>query len=324
MTTESTREPEPARIGTSHEPPPAMMKTGQDPLEFLKPNSEQHAFVLDYLVKRLETSERAMSAFHPRWRVNEAKYQAYIDLNDYEKILENMNKQSKTPQVISIQVPYSFATVTTINTYMLQTFCGRKPLMQVSAMNPDHTRNAKNMEHVIQYNHEHSKTVRHFNRFSQDQQVYGVGVFMDRWCNKREKRTQTAQYSNFSLMGLLSKTGYQKQRADKLVYSGNEVATVDPFMFFPDPRVPMSEVNRRGEFCFWRSYEGKHMLLREQANGYYKWVDWAAAKLPHDKWAGGSGDSQASPQERGRGSSWASGLWTLPLSRTTSSLTRGP
>ena len=27
----------------------------------------------------------------------------------------------------------------------------------------------------------------------------------------------------------------------------------------------MSEVNKRGEFVFWRAFEGKHYLLREQA-----------------------------------------------------------
>lgn len=271
-------------------PPPARMREGENPIDFLRPNTDIHAFVLNYLVERIETSERAMSNFHARWRVNEAKYQAYISYNDYEKVLESMNKASKAPQVISIQVPYSFATVTTINTYMLQTFCGRNPIMQISANNPAHTKNAKTMQQVMQYNLDHSKFVRHFNRFGQDQQVYGVGVFVNKWCNQREKRTQALPYKNFNILGMLSKTGMSRQRLEKLVYSGNDMETIDPFMFFPDPRVPMSEVNKRGEYVFWRKFEGKHMLKRQEAQGYFKWIDQASDRLPQSKWSG-AGDS---------------------------------
>ncbi len=274
-------------------PPPAMIKPNEQPIDFLRPNSEQHAFVLQYLVERLESSERAMSAFHSRWRVNEGKYQAYIHLNDYEKILEEENKKHKAPQVISIHVPYTFATITTINTYMLQTFCGRNPYMQVSAMNPAFTKNAQTMQQVLQYNLDHSRFVRHFNRFGQDQQVYGMGVFINKWCNKREKRTQAQRYSAYNLFGMLSRSGWSRQRMEKLVYSGNETESVDPFMFFPDPRVPISEVNRRGEFVFWRKYEGRHMLKRDEAQGYYKWVDQITSRLPLSKFTGMGESSRA-------------------------------
>ena len=36
----------------------------------------------------------------------------------------------------------------------------------------------------------------------------------------------------------------------------------------------MEEVNRRGEFVFWRTYEGKHTLRREEQAGTIRWVDY--------------------------------------------------
>jgi hypothetical protein len=66
------------------------------------------------------------------------------------------------------------------------------------------------------------------------------------------------------------------------VFSGNWVESVDPFMFFPDPRVPMAEVNRRGEFVFWRTFEGKHVLKRLEMEGKVRWID-AAPGMPTNR-----------------------------------------
>jgi hypothetical protein len=35
----------------------------------------------------------------------------------------------------------------------------------------------------------------------------------------------------------------------------------------------MSEVNKRGEYVWWRSFEGKHHLKKEEAAGTFKWID---------------------------------------------------
>jgi hypothetical protein len=81
-----------------------------------------------------------------------------------------------------------------------------------------------------------------------------------------------------------------KQRQRQLVFEGNKCQNIDPFMFFPDPRVPMAEVSRRGEFVFWRAFEGKHMLLREQANGNIRWVD-NIPNMPQGVWGEITGKS---------------------------------
>jgi hypothetical protein len=51
-------------------------------------------------------------------------------------------------------------------------------------------------------------------------------------------------------------------------------------MFFPDPRVPMHEVNEKGEWVSWRAFMGKHSLLKEQALGRLQYVD----KVNEERW----------------------------------------
>lgn len=260
--------------------------------QFLAFGTENHSRILDYLIKRLEASENAMNKFYARWRVNEGKYQAYIDLPEYEKILDQMNKEHKAPQVVEIQVPYSFATINTISTYLVHTFCGRKPTFQVGANNPAFTQNAMNMQQVLQYNSEHARLVRHMFRFIQDQQIYGVGVLRTAWKNETALRTRRRSLSQYDMQGMVTGSRFTRQRENTLIYSGNDLDSVDPFMFFPDPRVPMSDVNRRGEYVFWRSYQGKHFAKNQEIQGAFFQVDKCTASLPQNKLSGESNSAR--------------------------------
>jgi hypothetical protein len=59
----------------------------------------------------------------------------------------------------------------------------------------------------------------------------------------------------------------------KKVYQGNIVTSQDPFMFFPDPSVPMADAAEKGEYVFWRTFEGKHQLLQDEGDGILRWVN---------------------------------------------------
>src|SRR5258708_6390508 len=50
----------------------------EEPIDRLKPGSQLHKTVLEYLTNRIRFSERKMSAFIPRWRWNEARVQAFV------------------------------------------------------------------------------------------------------------------------------------------------------------------------------------------------------------------------------------------------------
>src|SRR5215831_12723692 len=75
------------------------------PIDKLKPQSELHNNVLQYLLRRLNYSERTMTQFYSRWNASERKLQAYINLPDYENQMRQMNKTGAPPAVISITVP---------------------------------------------------------------------------------------------------------------------------------------------------------------------------------------------------------------------------
>ena len=254
-------------------------------IERLSNDPKLHGKVREYFASRLRMSEEAMKVFHPRWRVQEKKAQAYIDLPNWEKTLKEMNDTGAPPKAVRFVVPYTYATISTIVTYLFHTFAGRKPMFQVNSYKNETVHSARMMELVMQYNADHTRMMKCMFQFLQDGELYGLQAMRTRWKEERKLRTVWKKQPKFGFMSLLLGTESVKTKEERLVYAGNEVANIDPFLFFPDTRVPMSEVATKGEFVIWRSYEGKHGLKVAEADGEFFNID-KCGVAPAVNWTG--------------------------------------
>lgn len=283
----------PASIGAS---------SNSSPIDFLRPNSDQHRFVLTYLLRRLEWSEQKMSQFYSRWQANELRLQAYVTLPKYEEILQKMRDTGRPGSPDEIVVPYAWASQQTIVTYLLHTFGGRKPIIQVGAYRGEQVKRAKNMEMLLQYNSDYQRYIYHLYNFFTNGELYGLAVQRNTWTRDTRMKavTRPASPQLSMLMAAQGQTAQPVRTNEQTVcFEGNSISVINPFMFFPDPRVPMVEVADKGEFVFWRAFEGRHILLREEANGRLKWVS-HAGEMARNQWAGsGSGYSAAGLRSMG-------------------------
>ncbi|NJM09436.1 MAG: hypothetical protein HC883_00615 [Bdellovibrionaceae bacterium] len=140
-----------------------------------------------------------MSSFYDRWRANEKRAQAYIDLPKYDKILQDMNDSGKPPIPVNLTIPFGWAVLNTVNTYLLHTFVGRRPIFQLGNYKMERMRDAENMETIVQYNADHNRLVRVINQWFMDAGLYGVGVLRTQWKREEQMRTrmQTVNSTNF-------------------------------------------------------------------------------------------------------------------------------
>jgi hypothetical protein len=248
----------------------------QDTIDLLRPESDTHKRLLQYVLDRLKLSEDKMRGFYPRWQSNERRLQAYITLKDYEQIIaQEKNDAGRSPVPVDVVVPYTYATATTANTYLLHTFMGREPIFQVSSNSAEKQQNAHNMETKLQYDCYHNRFAKHFWQFGLDQFIYGFGALRCDWQIKQSFRSKKLNnaFPNMFQQILNQNEVPPVTRELKTVYEGNEICALDPFMFFPDPRVPMREVSRNGEFVFWRTTVAKHKLKIGEARGDYAYVN---------------------------------------------------
>lgn len=249
-------------------------------IDKLKPGSEAHTKVLQFVKRRIEYSEKEMERFYHRWAVNEQKVQAYVQLPDYEQQLKDMTDAGEPPQPTTFIVPFTWAAVSTLVTFLVATFLSRRPHFSLAANSSEGVTPSKNMEAMLQYNSDHTRMVRRLYQKFMDVCVYGVGAVQVLWCEKYAKRTIRKRYHPG---GPLATT-----RERKLVYQGNEVMNIDPYCFFPDPRVPMSEVNKDGEFAFWRFPESRISLKRQMEEYGFDHIDSIPRARPKDgnsKWS---------------------------------------
>lgn len=238
------------------------------PIDRLVPGSPQHQNMLDHLKRLLTMSQREMAKFHTRWRSAELQYQAYLSTKTVEELKKAGNNRGIAPELVTITVPYSYSAVQTVVTYLLHTFCGRKPLFHVGTYRGDNVQLGRNMETVLQYNADHVRLIRKLYQFFLDGEIYGLQVMRSIW--KVEERRKTT-WKEQRLFGLPPVVGPSQETA--ITFEGNDVQNIDPFRFYPDPRVPMDEVSEKGEFVFWQTKEGRHSLAKAQDQGLIKWVE---------------------------------------------------
>lgn len=253
-----------------------------DTADLLAPGSDTHAKLLEHFKTRIRFSEERMRKFHSRWTANERRVQAYIQLSDYEQLLKNQTDAKGQPQLVNVVIPHTYATLATAVTYWLHTFTGRVPHFAVRSHQGERVRAAQTMEIVLQYNADHSRFVKWMYQFLNDCGLYGVGIMRPEFITRKRMRTVMKPGTPNVGWNALTPTQDFKARELRVAYQGSEICSIDPFMFFPDPRVPMSEVNKKGEFVFWRAYNGRHALKRGAAEGLYVHVD-AALEHPLPK-----------------------------------------
>lgn len=262
---------------TKEKPEFEEMDPGVPAIARLQPGTMHHQYVLEYLLERIDASEREMSKFYSRWQVAERKMQAYMSLPNYEQMLKDMNDSSQPPAPAIILLPYNYAVISTIVTYCMKVFCGKKPFFPLGADSKEAADNVRYMEAMVQHHCDKTRMVLRLFQMMLDSQLYGVGAARCIWHVKQGKRrvlrpptdAERLSYAgNPEALGALLKD-YQI----KTVFAGNDVSSIDPFMLFPDPTVPMSEASQKAEFIFWREFLGKHHLIRAQKEGLLHYVD---------------------------------------------------
>ena len=256
---------------------PPKFSQGQSPIDLLVPGSDHHKYVLNYLLDRIKTSEDRMRRFYARWQINERKMQAYMTLPDYEQMLKDMNNNSQPPAPSIIVFPYNYAVISTIVTYCLKVFCGRKPYFPLSCDSQEGADIVNYMQTMLQRHLEQSKAVMRIYQCLLDGELYGIGALRCTWKTKSGKRTVVRQPTQAEIQALSGRgapiPNMVKDSAERILWAGNDLANLDPFLFFPDPNVPMNEVSEKGEFVFWREFVGKHILIQGQRDGGLKYVD---------------------------------------------------
>jgi len=223
----------------------------------LKPDSDFHKNLRNKIWSRARASRNEIQKRFSGWNEIDKKMTVYIPLKDKEKQLE----QKDTAKPVSIVFPYSYSMLEALLTYLSMAFF-QDPIFQYEGVEDDDTIGAMLMELVIKVHCIKTKVPLFIHTVLRDALCYGVGIGVPGWKRFYGKKAIKSQVTTRSELGM--QTESQVQFVESLLFEGNSLSNIDPYMWLPDPSVASSDI-QSGEFNGWIERDNLMNLLSAEA-----------------------------------------------------------
>ncbi len=224
----------------------------------LKPGSEFHNMLRSKIWQRAQQSRTEMSKRFDSWNEIDRVLTTYISTSDAEDLIKK--KDSRKP--VSIVFPYSYSMLEALLTYMSLAFF-QSPMFQYEAVEPDDVEGAMLMEMVINLHCIKSKVPLALHTVLRDSFAYGIGVGVPGWKKTFGKVPVKVESTTDSEIGRSTERGVEF--VDSLIFEGNDLSNIDPYMWLPDPTVSSDNI-QDGEFVGWISKDNYMNLLTDEQN----------------------------------------------------------
>lgn len=216
----------------------------------LQHSKEDHRIIADAIMQRLRMSRDKMSERYEELADNERQFNAYVPTREVDELRKRKKKVDGTHDYVTIEVPYSYAVVMTIHTYLTSVFLARSPVYQIQARHGEPEMQVQQMEALLDYQRLVGKHSVPLFAWLFDPLRYGFGVLGQYW---DEEEIQVRKFVDVPETFLGVRVPGGKVRRESQVervpgYRGTKLFNVRPQDFFPDTRLPLSRF-QEGEFC---------------------------------------------------------------------------
>jgi hypothetical protein len=222
----------------------------------LSPFSTLHTKIVTEVVNRARDSYNIMQSRHSAWKAIDETTTAYIRVDEKEAIVKA--KDSRKP--VSIVVPQTYATLEILLTYMTASML-EDPMLRYEGTGPEDILGAILMEKVIQQQCHYTKAQMALHTMFRDGFCYGLSAVSPMWIMERGWVSRAMPTMSGALSEIMP--GKLRVSVEELLFEGNKVENIDPYLFLPDPGVSIDKV-QDGEFVGWISRDSVIGLLKEE------------------------------------------------------------
>lgn len=223
----------------------------------LKPDSDFHNKLRDKVWQRANESRHEISKRFEYWREIDRTLTTYIPLKDAEEVL----KQQDTAKPVSIVFPYTYSILEALLTYLTMAFF-QDPIFQYEGVEDDDTIGAMLMELVVRLHCIKNKVPLAIHTVLRDNLAYGVGIAIPGWKRTYGRKPIKSTIITQSAFG--EQTQFDLEMVESLLFEGNSLSNIDPYMWLPDPSVASSDI-QSGEFMGWVDRDNYMNLLGEES-----------------------------------------------------------
>lgn len=224
-----------------------------DGLDF-KPGSKLHDKIRDEILDRAIHSASIMSNRHSSWGETDEFLTGFKLTDEEEEKVQN--KDPRKP--VSIVFPYSYAILETMLSYLTAAFL-QDPFFRYEGNGPEDVIGAILLEKVVQQHCVKNKIAINLHTMLRDGLAYGIGPVYPYWDTKIGRVRRRVTYDD----GTGNPIYGVEELDNQLLYEGNALRNIDPYLVLPDVNVPITEM-QRGEYWGWLERTNYNLLLAEE------------------------------------------------------------
>lgn len=218
----------------------------------LKPGCEFHDKLRDRIMRRANDSALFISERHASWRQIDKSLTGFVPDKETVSTL-NRTKQHCLRDINygDVILPYS----TLILETLLSAFNGVflvDPIFKYVGLGPSDILGAITLERLIALQCRVTKVSLALHTMARDSFVYGFGAATPTWYTEY----RTSHITNSLDFGA---TGTR----DILSFEGNALENIDPYLYLPDPEVPIA-LPQKGQFVGWIGHKSYYDLLSDE------------------------------------------------------------
>jgi hypothetical protein len=227
----------------------------------LRPDSPLHKKLRSRIWERARASRNEISKRFDSWRETDKTLTTYVDLSNTAKGTDEDKIRLKDPtKPLTIVFPYSYSMLEALLTYLSMAFF-QDPMFQYEGVEDDDTTGAMLMELVIRLHCIKNKVPLAIHTILRDALGYGVGIGIPEWRRQYGKKIIKASVTTQSELG--EDTQQMNQFVESLLFEGNGLDNIDPYMWLPDPSVSSDKI-QKGEFIGWVDRDNYPSLLSQE------------------------------------------------------------
>lgn len=222
-------------------------------------DSDLHSKIANMVLNFARESGEKMAVRHPSWRKIDETQTAFIPTDEKERI--EQGKDSRKP--VHIVMPMSRACLETQVTYDCAAAL-EDPIFGYIGTGPEDRFGAMMCELEIQRQSVINKFVLNLMTMFRDARKYGFGVVHPQW--KRRMGQEIIDVPATTFLGI--PIGKRRVVSERVVTEGNRLFNIDPYRFWPDPKVSISEIQDAEFLCWGRTTDRNALLSMEHSGGY--------------------------------------------------------
>jgi len=223
----------------------------------LKPGSDFHNSLRSKIWHRANEARHEIQKRFSSWREIDRTLTTYIPLKDKEESL----KKKDPSKPVSIVFPYTYSMLEALLTYLTMAFF-QDPMFKYEGVEDDDTIGAMLMELVIKMHCIKNKVPLRVHTALRDGLAYGIGVGLPGWNTVYGRRPVRTEVTTQSELG--SQTHNGVEWVEDLLFEGNDLSNIDPYMWLPDPSVSSVDV-QDGEFVGWVDRDNYMNMMSEES-----------------------------------------------------------